>query len=270
MEASAAVPGGSDDSELDEWGSGSITPASPAGGAAGLGYGSSSGARAGGGLPSWQGQLAPVAEASREGRASTPSKTRHGPLASAGTHAGDASADSSDSEDSESSSSSSSSGGSGASGSGEASASFASGVGGNMAVEGANQLLASQRSADSPRTSRPQSSMDGGGFLSAWDTQSSSQSASQSASQSQSQSGTLSSSAGGQTGVQPGVHGAHGGRGGRRAFAGAASRGSSDFTFDRSRPPHGGLSGTGTGTQPSRPGGRRSVQQVLFIQMEFW
>lgn len=258
MEASAAVSGDSEDSELDEWGSGTVTPASPAGGASGLAYGSASGARSGGGLPSWQGQLAPVAEASREGRASTPSKTRCGPLA--GVDAGSGSRFGSGSKGSSSS-------GSGdersPSNSSEASASFATGLGGNMAVAGANQLLASHDSVDSPRNSRPPSSMDGGGFLSAWDTQSSSQSGSRS----QSQSGTLSSSAGG----QPGVHAAHGGRGRGPAPGSAASLGNSDFTFDRSRPPHGGLSGTGTGTtQPSRRGARRPVQQVLFIQMEFW
>lgn len=158
MEASAPVPGGSDDSELDEWGSGSITPASPA---PGLSYGSGSGARGGGGLPGWQGQLAPVAEVSREGRASTPSKTRHRPLAGTGARGGAASEESS-SDGSSSSSSSSSDDSSGASGSGEASTSLASGLGGNMAVAGANQLLASHGSLGSPHTSRPQSSMDDG------------------------------------------------------------------------------------------------------------
>ena len=230
MEASSAAHDDSDDSELDEWGSDSLTPTaqSPIGPPP---LGPSLAARGGGAAGGRGAQLAPVTEVSREGRASTPSKGTHG-LRSASEQGG-----------SNSDSSGSSSGG----GEGherslgdEPSASF--GFGGNMAVAGANALLAEHGNG----SQRPPSSLADGGFLSAWDT-----------SASASQTATLSSSAG-----------AAGWKGGGHTSYTTSGTGTGEFTFDRSRPARGGTSGT----QPSRSRSLRTgpLRQTLFIQMEFW
>ena len=240
MEASSAAHDDSDDSELDEWGSESFTPTprSPSGPPP---PGPSLAARppAAGGRGGRRGaHLAPVAEASLEGRASTPSKGTRG-LRSASVGS---------SSDGGSSSGSSSDGEESAVGD-EPSASF--GFGSNMAVAGANALLAAHANGSQPRSERPPSSQTDGGFLSAWD-----------ASASGSRTATLSGSAG-----------AGGGRGGGHASyttsgTGTATGASSEFTFDRSRPARGGASGT----QPSQSRSQRTgpVRQTLFIQMEFW
>lgn len=232
VEASSAAHDDSDDSELDEWGSESLTttPRSPMGPPLpGPSLAARGGAAAGRG-----GQLAPVTEVSREGRASTPSKGTRG-LRSASEQ---------DGSDSDSGSSSSGEGKERSLGE-EPSASF--GFGGNMAVAGANALLAAHGNG----SQRPPSSLTDGGFLSAWDT-----------SASASQTATLSSSA------------PAGGRGGgghtsyTTSGTGNATGTSGDFTFDRSRPALGGASGT----QPSRSRSQRAgpLRQTLFIQMEFW
>jgi translation initiation factor 2-alpha kinase 4 len=219
--------------------------------------------------------LTPVAEHSREGRASTPS-TKGGPTSLLAA-ASDGSSGSSEGGSEESGGSEEGSGSGSGSGDGsiceEASASFGgagSSLSANLAVAGANRLL-SAHGSDSQLNTRPSSSVDGA-FLSAWD------------SQTESQSGTLSTSAG--LSVPGGTSSSGGGAG--AAHASLTVSGSGEFTFDRSRPlgaisGGGGVGGGGGGgisTQPSTTATQRSrrsqrgaghpvQQQVLFIQMEF-
>ena len=265
---SGEVAGDDEDSELDEWGSDTGTPhaASPGRqlGSAALGIGVRQQRGTGAGWP----HLEPVAEASREGRGGTPSKERHGPLA---RRASTSSEDSGGGESSSSEEDSGSEGGGSESSSGgdgdmseEPSASF--GFGGNFAVAGANQLLSAHGSGSQLASpSRPQSSMDGAGaFLSAWDSQSASQSRS-----------TLDSSAGGagHSASEPRMRDHTGGstqaaRPRDDASGGAYTVSSgSEFTFDRSRALRSASATTSAGHRSRR---RPAVQQVLFIQMEFW
>lgn len=234
----------------DEWGSESLTPTptSPGGPQHGrlaaAGAGGRSGARV----------LAPVAEASREGRASTPSKGARG---QATASEGASSSSSSSGSDTSSSGSEGGSAGSTSGLAGEPSASFMAG-GGNLAVAGANALLLAHGSgSDLQRDQRPPSSQATTGFQSALDSQSGSLSASQS--------GTLSES--GDAGASAGARRPHGGR------ASDTPTASSDFTFDRSRPAPGGSgwAGGSSATQPSRTRrGHQVQQQTLYIQMEYW
>ena len=247
----ATVQGEDEGSELDEWGSESLTPTPTSPG--GPQHGRVAAAAAGGGGRSGGQALPPVEEASREGRASTPSKGARGLATASEAASGSSGSSSSSSSSSGSETSSTGSEGSTSGLADEPSASFLAG-GGNLAVAGANALLAAHGSgSDLQRRARPPSSQATAGFLSAsWDSQNGSLSASQS--------GTLSESGGAGVGARR----PHGGR------AAHTPTGSSDFTFDRSRPaaPGSGWAGGSSATQPSRARrGHQVQQQTLYIQV---